>query len=404
MSGRRALALPLLLAISCSPRGTARPVEVVFWQSWPLERIEPLARGFEAENPGIRVRVERLPAMGATDSLAQAVASGRPPDLCELDRSQAAQFMTRGWLSDWSAGVADMRPGLIGWELCQFGDAIYGLPWLLRTRVLFYNRTLLARAGLDSASGPATWTQLRAAALRLNRPGQGIHGYGLASGKGERFAAFMPYAWGNGGDMLSARLDSSRFDSPENVKALTFLVSLLPAALLAPEDSLVREFARGRLGFLLADAGVAVELSRTPGLRHGVDLVPQPAPDSGSHLSLGTGSVLASFTRSRHKEDALRFARYLLQSRNSLPLAAALEGVFPSEPGAAEEPEYRDRPDTHRFLQQLEASRFGPIHRDAMEMEAAVDSLVGDALVRRCTPRQAAAAADSLIRRLGVPG
>jgi len=401
--GRRALALALLLAPSCSPRHRARPVDVVFWQRWPVEALEPYARRFEADNPGIHVVVERLPERGATDSLAQAIAAGRPPDLCELDRAQAARFMTEGALSDWSAGVADLTAGLRGWELCRLGDALYGLPWLLSTRVLLFNRQLLARAGLDSTRAPETWAELRSAALRLQRPGQGVRGYGLASGRGERFAAFMPYAWGAGGEMFSARLDSCRFDSPENVRALAFLISLEPASLVASEDSLAREFAAGRLGFLLADQGLALDLARgSAALRRGVGLVPRPSADSGAHVSIGTGSVLASFARSRRKEEALRFARFLLQPRNALGLAASLERVLPSLVSAADSAEYRERAEARYLLEQLRASRFAPIHRDGLEMEAAVDSLVGDALQHRTTPRHAVEDADSLIRALGM--
>src|SRR5262249_56074556 len=92
--------------------------------------------------------------------------AGHPPDLCELDRDEVARFMDRGWLSDWSAGVADLAPGVRGWELCRLGDALYGLPWLLDTRVLLYNRALLARAGLDSTRAPETWDELHAASAR----------------------------------------------------------------------------------------------------------------------------------------------------------------------------------------------------------------------------------------------
>src|SRR5206468_477638 len=165
------------------------------------------------------------------------------------------------------------------------------------------------------------------------------HGFGLPAEPLERFDTFMTLAWGNGGELLSARLDSCRIDSPENAAALEFLVSLAPATLVAGSDSIAREFERGRLGLWIADAGFA--------------LVPRPAVDRGTQATLGSGSILASFTRSRRKEDALRFARYLGERQNTLALASALETVFPPHPGVAEAPEYRGRPDQRLFLRQL---------------------------------------------------
>jgi ABC-type glycerol-3-phosphate transport system substrate-binding protein len=404
MRAARALgAVFLALALSCSRRTATRPVEVSFWQTWPVEALTPLVRRFEAANPTIHVVLNRLPAEGAGDTLALAAQAGRPPDLVELTPEQTARFIDEGLLSDWSAGVADLKPTVRGWELCSLGDAIYGLPWLLRTRVLVYNRALLARAGLDSTRAPETWDELKLAAARIQKLEPGVHGFGLPAAPGERFSTFMPFAWANGGELLSARLDSCRIGSAENAEALAFLVSLVPVSLVADRDSIAREFQRGRLGLWIVDAGFAVDgRHRDPRFPLGVALVPRPAPDHGVHATNGTGSVLASFTRSRRKEDALRLARYLGERQNTLALASALERVFPPHPGVADAPEYRDRPDERLFLHQLETAHFEPLLRDRDQMLGVVDSLVGEALAHQLSPPASLGLADSLIRRLGV--
>ena len=393
----------LALALSCGRRTSTHPVEVTFWQTWPVEAIAPLAQRFEDANPGVHIVITRLPREGATDTLSLAAQSGRPPDLVELTPEQTADFIDQGLLSDWSAGVADLKPDVRGWELCSLGDAMYGLPWLLRTRVLLWNRALFARAKLDTTRAPGTWDEVRDAAARIEKLGGGVHGFGLTDAPGERFVSFMTFAWGNGGELLSARLDSCRIDSPENAEALEFLLSLAPVSLVAGRDSLASEFERGRLGLWIADAGYAVEARRRdPSLPLGAALVPSPAEDHGTHASTGTGTVLASFTRSRRKEDALRFARYLGERQNTLALAAALQTVFPPHPGVEEAPEYRDRPEVRLILRQLETAHFEPLLRDRNLMLGAVDSLVGDALAHRRSARATVGLADSLIRKLGV--
>ena len=398
-----AILVTLVLALSCGRRTATRPVEVTFWQTWPVEAIAPLAQRFEAENPSIHIVVRQLPAEDATDTLALAAQSGRPPDLVELLPAQTERFIDAGLLSDWSAGVADLRASVRGWELCSLGDAIYGMPWLLRTRVLAWNRELFARAGLDSTHAPETWDELKTAAARIQKLSPAVHGYGLPGAPGERFSSFMPFAWGNGGELFSARLDSCRIDSPENAEALAFLVSLAPVSLVADRDSLAREFQRGLLGLWIVDAGFVVGARRAaPHFPLGAALVPRPALDRGTPATTGTGSVLASFTRSRRKEDALRFARYLGERQNTVALAAALATVFPPHPGVAEAPEYRDRPDARLCLRQLETAHFEPLLRDRDEMFGVVDSLVGEALARRLSARASVGLADSLIRRLGV--
>jgi ABC-type glycerol-3-phosphate transport system substrate-binding protein len=397
------IAMMLALALSCGRRTSTHPVDVTFWQSWPVEAIAPLAQRFEAANPGVHIVVSQLPAEGATDTLALAAQSGRPPDLVELTPEQTATFIGDGLLSDWSAGVADLKPDVRGWELCSLGDAIYGLPWLLKTRVLVWDRALFAKAGLDTTRAPETWDELKAAATRMQKLGNGIHGFGLADTRRDDFVSFMTFAWGNDGELLSARLDSCRIDSPENAEALEFLVSLVPVSLVASRDSIANEFERGRLGLWIADAGFAMEARRrAPRLPLAVALVPSPAEDHGSHATTGSGTVLASFTRSRRKEDALRFARYLGERQNTLALAAALQTVFPPHPGVEEAPEYHDRREARVCIRQLETAHFEPLLRDRDLMVDAVDSLVGEALAHRRPARATVALADSLIRKLGV--
>jgi hypothetical protein len=139
--GRRAG--PRLLA--CAPAKQ----EVVFWQFWPVEVVQPLIDQFEKENPGLEVRMEQLTWQSGLEKITAAMASGNVPDLCELGSTWMPRMLDSGQLADWSAGVADLRPALRGWELCSIGDAIYGMPWVMGTRALFFNRTLFARAGLD---------------------------------------------------------------------------------------------------------------------------------------------------------------------------------------------------------------------------------------------------------------
>ena len=172
------LTLPLMFSLACGK--TSASQEVVFWQFWPAEVIDPLLRNFEKEHPGTTVRMEQLTWQSGLEKITAAMASGNVPDLCELGSTWMPRMLHSDALSDWSAGVADLKPQLRGWEICSIGDATYGVPWVLGTRALFYNKTLFARAGLDSTHGPVTWAELETAAARIQKLGGGVHGYGVS--------------------------------------------------------------------------------------------------------------------------------------------------------------------------------------------------------------------------------
>jgi multiple sugar transport system substrate-binding protein len=370
--------LALVFAAGCA-RKAPQPVVVEFWQSWPAGVITPFVNRFEAGNPGVRVHVVTLPREFSGDSIAAALAAGHPPDLCELGSADMPRYLAAGTLSDWSAGVADLRDSLLGWPMCMVGDAIYGLPWQLETRALFCNRTLLARAGVAGARVPETWDQLAAAAARIQRLGHGVRGYGVPRATPhELVAAFMPYAWGNGGEILSAGLDSSRFDSPENVRALDFYARLRRSGCTGAQDSLDREFAAGRLGLLLSGTALLQRLTTAPpAFEYGVALVPRPAAGRGEHASFAGGALLVSFTGSRRKELALRLARFLVLPENARALAILTQSAEPPTVGADSANWYRRHPDRQLLVRQLATARYAPRHAAWDSMEIAIDEQVG---------------------------
>ena len=382
------------LALSCARRPAAERPPVEFWVSWPREAVAPLVARFEAENPGVRVQIRDLPERAVDDSLAVALRAGHPPDLCQVPGSRMPGWLDGGSLSDWSAGVADLRGALRGWDLCMVGDAIYGLPWMLRTPVLVYDKALFARAGLDSARAPATWDDLRAAAARLDRL-PGVHGFGVPNGSARELTrTFLPWVWSADSEFLDPGRDSSRFRGRASIAALELLVALGQHGLAAPRDSLEREFLAGRLGMLVADPSLADSGGRA-GRRTAIAVVPAPS-DTGRSATWADGEVLVSFTGSRHKEQALKLARFLVQPENVRELHAAVPGAWPSRVDAESTAWYAG--DAGRVtLRQLAGARFAPRHREWPALEARIGEAVWDALSGRASATAALASADSFV-------
>jgi multiple sugar transport system substrate-binding protein len=378
------------LVLSCAP--ARRVEEIVFWQFWPGEVLTPLLQQFEREHPGLRVRVQTLDWANGLDSITAAVAGGDPPDLCELGSTWVPRLMTAGSLADWSRDVRDLEPRLRGWELCSMGGRHYGLPWVMGTRVLFYNKTLFARAGLDSNQAPETWDELYDAADRIQRLGGGIHGYGVQTGEHEvLFKKFMPFAYGNGGRVLSDDLTRPDFDTARNRQALAFYLRLREVGILGRQDSLDREFREGRLGLQVSGAWLFRSIPRdAPALRYGVALIPRPEAEHGTHASIVGGEVLVSFTGSKQKAGALALARFLVRPENALALAQSAMSV-PATLGADTSEYYRERPEQQVMIRQLETAVPTPNHPAWVEMEAVIEDEVDQALHDRKTARQAVA-------------
>ncbi len=392
-AARAALLLAAVLAaVSCAPRRQAPPPEeVVFWELQPLGAVAPLVTEFERTHPGLQVRVIRLAPGDGRQRILAAAAADSAPDLCEVASEWMPGLLAGGRLSDWSAGVADLGPQLRGWELCSVGETLYGLPWLLGTRALFYDKTLFARARLDSARAPDTWDDLVRAAAAVQRLGHGVHGFGLQAAEPHALSqAVLPFLWGNGGRILSDDLRKAVFDSVQNADALRFYQGLRRVGLRGTREVLEAEFMAGRLGLILSGPWLCGRLAaEAPGLRYGVAPIPRPGPDRGTHASWAGGEVLVSFVSSRHKQHALELARFLAQAENVQAVAGAAGGWLPSTVGADTSAWFRARPYEAVMVRQLETARFTPTHPAWDEMEQALEDELEQALEGRKTADQA---------------
>jgi multiple sugar transport system substrate-binding protein len=310
--------------------------------------------------------------------------------------------MASGQLADWTASVSDLQPALRGWELCTVGGHTRGIPWVMGTRALFYNKTLFARAGLDSTRPPETWEELRDAAVAIQKLGGDVKGFGVQAG--ERyvlFKKFMPFAWGNGGHILTDDLTAADFDSPANVQALEFYLSLRASGMLDRQDMLDRAFKDGRLGLEISGAWLFKSIPKdAPSLRYGVALVPSPARDHGFHASFAGGEVLVGFSAAKQPKAAIELARYLARPENARALAAAAMSVQPATVGADTSAYYRERPNEQLMIRQFETAVPTPNHPAWVDMEAAIEDEVEKALYDKKTAREAVSDAQRRLAEL----
>ena len=381
-----ALAAVMLAALSCAPaRKKPEVQEIVFWQSWPAEVVGPIVADFERAHPGLKVRLERLAAPVGRERILAALAADSVPDLCQIGSDSMPGLLAGNRLADWSAGVADLRPQLHGWEMCSVGDALYGVPWVLAPRVLYFNSRLLARAGLDPNRGPETWDGLYRAASAVQRLGRGVRGFGVPVGEpGALREQLLPLLFANGGSLLSADLRRATFDSAANVAALEFLLRLRRVGRVARRDLIEREFLTGRIGFVLAGPRLLGAVGRRDGeLQVRVALVPPPRRDTLLAASWADGEVLVSFNAAKRKHLALDLARFLVQPENAERLARAVKGMVPATVGADTLARYRDSPGVAKMIRQLATARYAPNHTAWGAMQGAIEDEVEQALEGR---------------------
>ncbi len=382
------MAMGLVLSLSCGKKQSSEGTVVHLWQFWDLAVVQPIVTEFEARNPGVHVEVEQLTWKSGLEKIQAAVASATQPDVCELGSTWLPRFSYEGVLEDMTPVYEAERDSFLMWDSALWNGRAFGLPWVQGSRVLFYNRDLFRRAGLDPDHAPETWAELLAASQKISTLGTGIYGFG--QNIGERYVLykkFMAFAWGNGGDVFDAD-GKVVVNSPQVIEALEFYLKLAPFSLQEKQEVLDQYFKTGRLGMQISGAwNIKNYALEAPGLDYGVALVPKPAADRGTHASFAGAEMLVVFKASAHKDAAVRLARFLQSYPEAKALSLQAGSVFPASVRALNDSTFVKDPRIRVFIEQAVTSHTPPPHPGWIEMEEVIDRAVEESLYGRRAPR-----------------
>jgi multiple sugar transport system substrate-binding protein len=360
------LAASLVLAWLPGCAGRDAPVEVVrFWaMGREAEVVMDLVPEFERTHPGIRIEVQQLPWTAAHEKLLTAVAGDATPDVCQLGNTwipELAALQTLAPLDELAARSPvierdDYFDGI--WATNVIDGRLYGVPWYVDTRLLFYRRDLLAQAGYDRP--PQTWEQWLEM-LRAIKRQVGPQRYAALLPLNE-FEPLLVLALQQPDTLLRDGGRYGNFRSPAFRESLAFYTRIF-AEKLAPAISETQisnvwlEFARGYFSFYITGPWNIGDFKRRlpPERQDDWMTAPMPGPH-GPGASVAGGSSLVVFKRSRHQAAAWAFVEYLSQ-----PVVQqrfhALTGDLPPRRSAWLAPSLADDVYARAFRVQLERVR-----------------------------------------------
>lgn len=313
-------AAPLVLLAGCRPR-TGGPLELSMWaMGREGEVVKELLAGFEQANPAIKVKVQQLPWLSAQEKLLTAFAGDVTPDLCQLGNTWIPQFATLGAIAALDARVkqpgsveaSDYFPGI--WESNRLGSALYGVPWYVDTRLMYYRKDLLAAAGF--AQPPTSWDEWTRAMRAIKERSPSDFGVLLPTNEYEQLLSF---ALQQSAPLLRDHGRYGDFRNPEFRRTLTFYSGLFSSG-LAPRMSSTAisnvwdEFAKGYYSFYISGPWNIGEFKRRlpASMQSTWATAPLPGP-GGPGASIAGGASLVVFNRSKHQDAAWKVIAYLSQ-------------------------------------------------------------------------------------------
>jgi multiple sugar transport system substrate-binding protein len=347
------------LAACSAGRGGAGPLR--FWaMGREGEVVQTLMPAFARAHPATPVAVQQLPWTAAHAKLLTAFAGGDLPDLCQIGNTWIAEFRALGALERLDGAVAAspvVRPadGFEGiWRTNRVGGGLYGVPWYVDTRLLFYRRDLLDQAGHGAA--PTTWEAwLEAMEAVKALVGRGAYAALLPLNEPE---PLLTLALQQSDPLLRDGAGRGNFQSAGFKRALGFYAGIFARG-LAPQASdteignLYDEFARGYFSFSVSGPWNLGEFRRRlPAGRQDMWMTAaMPGPD-GPGASLAGGASLVVFQSSRRKDAAWRLIEYL-STLKAQSRFYALTGDLPARRDAWASGALADDPKAAAFRDQL---------------------------------------------------
>lgn len=295
-----------------------KPVTLSLWAYEGYQDFLPaLIKGFEKKYPNIHVSVTNLPEAQYTTKVQTALAAGKPPDL--------GFIYTNLWLKEnqflplenvIKAAHIDLKqwaPGIIGRggtnedDACSYQGKVYCLGSYTGTDMLFYNKDMLAQAGVPA---PAPWPamnvdQYAKLACTLKSKLGGV--YGTANGD--------PITWLPWSIVVSknGRTATGVANSPSTARIYQTVASLIqkhcaPSLnVLDPWQQGVDYFAEKKLAMVITDYQSLAKIEKA-GINYGVTAPPAP-PGGRSFFNEWTDNI-GVFRDSPHADAAELFVAY----------------------------------------------------------------------------------------------
>jgi multiple sugar transport system substrate-binding protein len=350
-AGATAAAMGVLAAAACSSGGSSSgsgssgSQTLQMWARADDAAFLPtLVKAFNTSHPKLKIQLTLVPDAQVVQKYSQAASGGSGPDLVSTEIGTMATFTPTGWYQDVTSTVdglpykKDLSPAHLG--QATYNGKIYGIPFTADVSVLYYNKTLFSKAGLNPNDPPRTWAQIEADAIKIRKLGGSDYGY-FFSGACAGCMAFtmLPYVYADGGNILkeiSAVGTPTLSPNPALEKTLAFYRSMWQSGAVAPTAKTENgtnqfgAFYSGKIGmFVQGTYPFSVLKNQYKNVNFGVELIPSTDGSTTASYAGGDNLSITKNAQSGAKTALLWFA-----SQGEKMLAS--QGVLPTRSDIAE--------------------------------------------------------------------
>ncbi|MET7638743.1 extracellular solute-binding protein [Streptomyces sp. NPDC005438] len=278
---------------------------------------QKIAEGFEKKHPKVKVKYVHVNFGDANAKFKNAAgggAKGGAPDVMRTEVAWVADFANLGYLAplDGTAALdkeSDYLKTAAG--STRFQGKTYAAPQVTDTLGLFYNKRLLKKAGVPV---PKSLKELKAAAKKISSATDATALYL----RGDDPYWFLPYLYGEGGDLLDTKNKKVTVDSAASARAFATMKDLVDSKAAITDSSDGQEnglkaFQKGEVAMIVDgpwDIAGALQGSEFKDDKDNLGVAAVPA-GSKSQGSPQGGWNLSVFAGSKNLDASYEFVKYM---------------------------------------------------------------------------------------------
>jgi len=314
-------------------------VTIEFIQWWAPELPEGSFRAimdeFEAQNPGIKVKLISGPYAETRNQIVTGAATGTLSDVVGLDGAWVNDLAKQGAI----AALDDLMAST-NYDASQVAAIIkldgksYMFPVASFVYPLFINLDLFKAAGIENL--PTNRSEFVEAARKLTDPSKNQHGWVLPLSLELPNGAqndVLSWVWASGGSMLKDGKPGLAND--EVISVLKFIESMYKEGLISPgsfakrEPDKVEEFVNNRIGMMVDSlAHITMIREDNPELNFTVSDLPAADGYDGKRGLVYAAWGIGISENSEHKEEAWKLVAYLMSPEVNSKLVS-IANAFP---------------------------------------------------------------------------
>jgi multiple sugar transport system substrate-binding protein len=274
-----------------------------YYNNEPDKTVYAKALADCGQQNGVTIEREAVPGSSLIAKVLQQASSKTLPDVLMLDNPDLQQIAATGALnpvSDFGLNADGYAPGIVA--ASTFDGKVYGLQPITNTIALFYNKDILAQAGVQP---PKTWDELKDAAKKLTSGNR----YGIAftaTADYEGTWQFLPFMWTAGGD-------EKDIATPQTAQALQLWVDLVNSGSASKsvvtwgQADVNEQFMAGNAAMMINGPWQYPVLAKDPALKY--EVVPIPGPQAGATPVAPLGGETWTIPRTGNKDRQAKAAK-----------------------------------------------------------------------------------------------